>query len=584
MGEAANISATANQRQWRTPAFYLSLASLLGVLMILFVVVYHNGQPTPSAPTKPTDSGFKTAASLQPPAGEAKHTVTPPEIPNATKSNPPVAQPAKTPEQPKPTSVDEQAATEELRQANTAIEAKRFNEAAGVLSRLKASRPNDSRVWLALGELNLGLHNLDVAVEDLRESIRLNPEEARAYGCLYRAYMDMGRDSEAQEAMNTSIRLALKSYSPEQRKAFADQAAINLLKVARAAVRLNQTSIMAENLSLLKKQTNKGSITWLAIGELDLGLQNFDAAVEDLSESIRLKPDSADAHIDIGRAFFMLDKYREAGEAFKTAIRLEPQDFRGHLLLGSTFTATEQWEAAVQELEAAVRLNTSDPIAYIELGRAYASVGRHLDEVLAFKTAIKLDPQSVMAHTNLALAYQIAGNHLEAMRSYETVAKLDPSFAAELKPFLEAPPEKRTQPPPVPAQPPRAANRPNPKGQDNDNYVLEKLPQVQISPRFEGDRKLSMGRWSYEAYRVTDKKNGSVSFMLNLNIELQPVGITVPPVLVKVSARTRANRQIGSGTLFARGLGFGEMLPYEGFLSLDSLDNIDIISIQGNGF
>ena len=54
--------------------------------------------------------------------------------------------------------------------------------------------------------------------------------------------------------------------------------------------------------------------------------QKFDQANAALREAIRLKPESADAHIGLGDSFAMIGKLDEAISEFREAIRFAPEN------------------------------------------------------------------------------------------------------------------------------------------------------------------------------------------------------------------------------------------------------------------
>ena len=126
-------------------------------------------------------------------------------------------------------------------------------------------------------------------------------------------------------------------------------------------------------------------------------------------------------------------------------------------------------------------------------------------------------------------------------------------------------------------------DRPQGPGLDTEGYVFTELGTVRISPRFELEQDLAMGQWSYKAYRVLDKNTGQVSQALQLQVELQSGGVSLPPLFVEVQARSSGNRLVGSGTLFAERVGIMEKLPYRGILLVDSFGEIDVITIRRRG-
>jgi Flp pilus assembly protein TadD len=61
-------------------------------------------------------------------------------------------------------------------------------------------------------------------------------------------------------------------------------------------------------------------------------------------EAIRLKPDDAEAHVNLGAAYGELGRWQEALEAEKQAIRLNPDDPLAHCNLGAA--GRRRWRPA----------------------------------------------------------------------------------------------------------------------------------------------------------------------------------------------------------------------------------------------
>jgi len=124
-----------------------------------------------------------------------------------------------------------------------------------------------------------------------------------------------------------------------------------------------------------------------------------------------------------------------------------------------------------------------------------------------------------------------------------------------------------------------APRAPTSQGQARNKYEFTPLTSVQISPKFELDSSLSMGDWSYKAYRVSEKDTGVTHLAIELHIQIQPEGASLPPLFLNVQVKNASNRLVGTGMLFAERLGVMEKLPYYGLILLDSLD-VDKISIR----
>ena len=54
----------------------------------------------------------------------------------------------------------------------------------------------------------------------------------------------------------------------------------------------------------------------------------------DAQERVRLNPDDADAHYNLGNAYYDLGQYQEAVASYKEAIRIKPDYAKAHYNLG----------------------------------------------------------------------------------------------------------------------------------------------------------------------------------------------------------------------------------------------------------
>lgn len=64
--------------------------------------------------------------------------------------------------------------------------------------------------------------------------------------------------------------------------------------------------------------------------EHDMDAKQYDKAIADYTEAIRLKPDYADAHYNRGNAYYYLQQYDEAVADYSEVIRLKPDLQFGH--------------------------------------------------------------------------------------------------------------------------------------------------------------------------------------------------------------------------------------------------------------
>ena len=97
--------------------------------------------------------------------------------------------------------------------------------------------------------------------------------------------------------------------------------------------------------------------------------------LEDAKEEVRINPDDAEAHGNLGYAYYETGKYKEAIESYKQAIRLDPDDTLGYILLSNVYYRIgerEKWEKLRKK---ALKIDPYDIGNIVELGLGYAEMG-----------------------------------------------------------------------------------------------------------------------------------------------------------------------------------------------------------------
>jgi superkiller protein 3 len=130
----------------------------------------------------------------------------------------------------------------------------------------------------------------------------------------------------------------------------------------------------------------------------------LDRAVIAGRAAIRLKPDEADAHFNLGHALEHQGLLDEAIAEYRAAIGLNSNDGAAHIDLGVALEAQGKLDEAIAEFRASIRLEPDDGQAHNNLGAALFVQGK-LDRAIAeARATIRLEPDLVQAHHNLGLS------------------------------------------------------------------------------------------------------------------------------------------------------------------------------------
>lgn len=153
-------------------------------------------------------------------------------------------------------------------------------------------------------------------------------------------------------------------------------------------------------------------------------------AIAHYGEALRLKPDYAEAHCNLGMALASLGRTQEAVAHYDEAIRLKPGFAEAHNNLGNALNTLGRRREAIGEFEGALRLRPGYVEAHNNLGCALAATpGRLNDAVAQFGEALRLDPGFYQANYNMGNALNSLGRTQEAVAQYEQALRIKPDDA-----------------------------------------------------------------------------------------------------------------------------------------------------------
>jgi serine/threonine-protein kinase len=291
--------------------------------------------------------------------------------------------------------------------------------AADLLRRALAHHPGD--VWL---NYNLGREleaahppRTDAAIGYYTAARALRPETAHE---LAHALERRGRGEEAIGVFEDLVRLrsengrhwaclgALRQERGD--RAGANAALGKAVAALREAVRLRPDDAPAHaNLGLALMRQGK-----------------LEEAIGEDREAIRLKPDDATVHFNLANALVRQGKLDEASAALREAIRLQPENASGYTNLGIVLKKQGKLDEASAASREAIRLQPDNATAHYNLGVDLRTQGKLEEAISAFRAAIRLRPDFADAHSNLAYVLSQQGKKDEAIDAYREAVRLQP--------------------------------------------------------------------------------------------------------------------------------------------------------------
>jgi Flp pilus assembly protein TadD len=151
-------------------------------------------------------------------------------------------------------------------------------------------------------------------------------------------------------------------------------------------------------------------------------------AMELFQQALRMNPDSAVAHNDLGLVLARLGRSEDAIKQYQEALQLSPDSAVAHNDLGLVLARLGRSEDAVKQFQEASRLKPDYANAHNNLANALLQTGNVAEAIRHYEQALQLAPASVETHYNLGVALERAGRVPEAIQHYEQALKLRPDL------------------------------------------------------------------------------------------------------------------------------------------------------------
>ena len=156
---------------------------------------------------------------------------------------------------------------------------------------------------------------------------------------------------------------------------------------------------------------------------------NYDLAIKDSNDAIRLNPNDAAAYDTRGSAYFLKDDYERAIQDYNEAIRVNPNVAPAYAGRASAYYGKGDYDRATKDSNEAIRLNPNFAKAYMNRGVVHIAKGDYNLAIQDYGDAIRLSPKDAYAYYNRGNAYINTGDYLHAIKDLNEAIHLNPNFA-----------------------------------------------------------------------------------------------------------------------------------------------------------
>ena len=157
------------------------------------------------------------------------------------------------------------------------------------------------------------------------------------------------------------------------------------------------------------------------------GIKEYDKAIGDYSEVIRLDPGNTMAYLNRGKIFWWVKKeYDRALKDLDEAIRLDPRKSVAYLSRGGVWYDKQDYTRALADFDEAIRLDPLQAESYQYRGEIYWSQKAYDKAITEFSAAIRIRPQKVVLYSERAEMWWQKKQYDKAVVDFTEAIRLSP--------------------------------------------------------------------------------------------------------------------------------------------------------------
>ncbi len=214
------------------------------------------------------------------------------------------------------------------------------------------------------------------------------------------------------------------------RKPLLGVTALLLALVLTHATRL-QVAHWHDNFSLYEHALRVMPDNAVAHHNIGLALSDIgkrEQAIEHYERAIEIEPDFVNARVDLGIDLGGLGRSGDAVRELSHVLAIQPEHALANFNLGLIHRQRGELDAAIANLRRAVDANPHHASAHLGLGSLLASQGEFEEAVRHFREALRIDPRNPSTHVQLGAVHAISGRLGDAIHEFETALQIDPQL------------------------------------------------------------------------------------------------------------------------------------------------------------
>jgi len=153
-----------------------------------------------------------------------------------------------------------------------------------------------------------------------------------------------------------------------------------------------------------------------------------DEAIVHYQRALQIDPDFAQAHSNLGTALLLKGQLNEAIVHYQKALEINPNFAEARYSLGNAFLAEGKYGESIANYEAALRIRPDYFEAHYNLGRVLATIGKTDEALKQFNEALRINRNSARLHCTLGSLLGRMGHREEAIAHLAEALRLEPDY------------------------------------------------------------------------------------------------------------------------------------------------------------
>ncbi len=294
-----------------------------------------------------------------------------------------------------------------------------------------------------IGVLAVGVGKVEAALPLFKTALEANPNIAQFWLSYIDALIKLDRMEEAKAVFDQAKSNGAKGDGFDQLEQKINATATNKSNIQeppgdqfQSIVNLytqGQYQEVITQASQVLNQFPKSVNLYNITGAANQCLGMLNEALEAYNKAVSIKPDYADAYINIGNVFQEQGQLEEAIEAYNKALAINPNYAEAYINMGIALKDQGKLNEALEAYKKAVSIKPDYADTHFNIGVTLQEQGKLEEAVEAYNKPISIKPDYARAHFNIGVTLQEQGKLEEAVEAYNKTISIKPDYADAYK-------------------------------------------------------------------------------------------------------------------------------------------------------